>query len=98
PLLTPLALISLIALSTLALGCFSQFGCAFLHHAAARALDIELMFDRGRVTIYWETLALPPATAKIPPGTHFDWRFLRFATPDFRRIFWAFDAHPLIFP
>ncbi|HEX4055462.1 MAG TPA: hypothetical protein VHX86_14450 [Tepidisphaeraceae bacterium] len=100
PLLSAFALISLIALGVLALGCFAEFGPAYLHNIVGgprpHALDVELQLQRGRVAIYWETWNNPPARFFVPTGTHIYWHPVRFRSPDLRRSFWEFDAHPLI--
>ena len=99
PLLTAFALISLVALGVLALGYFAEFGPAYLHNVVGgptpHARDIELQLQRGRVAIYWEIWSNPPA-GSAPAVTHIYWRPVRFRSPDLRRSFWEFDAHPLI--
>jgi len=101
-LLSALALISLLVLVVFAFGCVATFGPAYLHNVVVgpnpHMLDIELTLQSGRVAIYWEAWNNPPAAVKIPTGTHLYWRPVRFRLPDFRRIFWEFDAHPLVLP
>jgi hypothetical protein len=101
-LLSALALISLLALVVLAFGCVATFGPAYLHNVVSgpnpHVLDVELVFQRGRIAIYWEVWNNPPATATIPLGTHLYWHPARFRLPDLRRMGWAFDAHPLVLP
>lgn len=99
PLLSAFVMISLITLAVLVLGCFAEFGPAYLHNVVGgpkpRARDIELHLQRGRVAIYWEIWNNPPA-GSAPGGTHIYGRPVRFRSPDLRRSFWEFDAHPLI--
>jgi len=97
-LLSTLTVLSLIALAVLALGCFTQFGVAYLHNVFTapnpHGLDIELELEQGRVAIYWETWNNPPP-GMLPAGTHFFWRPMRYHPQALRRAFWEFDAHPL---
>ena len=98
-LLSALALISLLVLVVLAFGCVAEFEPAFLHNHGGPnpyAVDIEIKIQRGRIATYWEAWNNPPATAKIPIGTHLYWRGVRFGPPDLRRMGWEFDAHPLL--
>jgi hypothetical protein len=97
PLLGTLAVISLLVLGVLSLGCFAKFGVGCFHNVVAgphpHVLTIVIGLDCGRVTVYWEHWNSP--TGKMPSGTHISWLPLRFRTPDLRRMLWEFDAHSM---
>ncbi len=86
PLLSTFAVMSLVALAVLLLGCFASFGTRCLRNVVGsphpHATAITLQLDRGRVAIYWDHWNKP--LARVPSGTHIDWRWLRFGGPDLR--------------
>ena len=98
-LLSALALISVSVLVVLAFGCIATFGPTYLHGfiggSKPGAFEIELQLQQGRVAIYW-TSWNSPDPGPVPTGTHLYWRGVQFRPPDLRRMFWEFDAHPLV--
>jgi hypothetical protein len=95
PLLTSLAVISLLALGVLALGTCAEFGPGYFHGDVGgpkpHPFQVDLELQRGRVAIYWLVWHSPYPTEH----SHVVWKPVQFSGPDLRRSFWEFDAHSL---
>ena len=97
-LLSPLALVSVIALGICLFGFAATFGPIFQNNIfdgpKPQIVRFEASFQYGCVNFAWEEWDIRPAGG-TRAGMQVFWRQVRYRHPDLRRSVWVFDAHSL---